>query len=279
MDNNEGMFSLSSLRSLSPRRRLLVGGLALLVAVATALSLLLSFALRPGPSRTPRSRIVPVLLVPGYGGTPSSMSTLAAQLRSAGRQVTVVGLPDDGTGELGASAAVLGAAVARTMRAAGADHVDLVGYSAGGLVVRAFLALPGEASHTRHVVLLGSPNHGALLASLATLLGNQACSGACPELAPDSAFLQRLNGAREVPAGPDFTSIWTADDRIVTPPSSAILNGARNIRLQDICANASIDHGGLVRDPLPLALVSRALAGSLPARFGPSDCATLRTAA
>ena len=267
------MFSFSSL---SPRRRLLLGGLALLVAVATAVSVLFTFVLRPGPSRAPRSRIVPVLLVPGYGGTPSSLNILAARLRGAGRQVSVVGLPDDGTGEIGASAVVLGAAVARTMAATGADHVDLVGYSAGGLVVRAFLALPGGAGHTRHVVLLGSPNHGALLASVATLLGGQVCSGACPELAPDSAFLQRLNGTREVPAGPDFTSIWTADDRIVEPPASAVLAGARNIRLQDICASASVDHGGLVRDPLPLALVGRALAGALPAQLGPSDCVTLR---
>jgi len=273
------MRSFSSLTALSPRRRLLIGGLASLVAVATAVSLGFAFLGHQGPARAPRSRVVPVLLVPGYGGTPSSLNTMAAQLRGAGRQVTVVGLPDDGTGEIGASAAVLGAAVAKTMAADGADHVDLVGYSAGGLVVRAFLALPGEASHARHVVLLGSPNHGALLASLATLLGSQVCSGACPELAPDSAFLQRLNGTREVLAGPDFTSIWTAGDRIVVPPSSAVLNGARNIRLQDICASASIDHGGLVRDPLPLTLVSHALAGNLPAQLGPSDCATLRTAA
>ncbi len=270
------MFSFSSL---SPRRRLLVAALALLVALATVISLLFTFVLRPGPSRAPHSRVVPVLLVPGYGGTPSSLDTLASQLRGAGRQVTVIGLPDDGTGEIGASAAVLGTAVAKAMAATGADHVDLVGYSAGGLVVRAFLALPGEASHTRHVVLLGSPNHGAALAGLATLLGAQVCAGACPELAPDSAFLQRLNGTREVPAGPDVTSIWTAADRIVVPPSSAVLSGARNIRLQDICTTATIDHGGLVQDPLPLALVGRALAGGLPARLGPSDCATLRAAA
>src|SRR6266487_1988102 len=147
------MFSLSSLTALSPRRRLLLGMVALMVAVATVVSLLFAFVLGRGPSRAPHSRIVPVLLVPGYGGTPSSLDTLATQLRRAGRQVTVIGLPDDGTGEIGASAAVLGTAVAKAMAAAGADHVDLVGYSAGGLVVRAFLALPGEASHTRHVVL------------------------------------------------------------------------------------------------------------------------------
>ena len=37
-----------------------------------------------------------MLLVPGYNGTPSSLGTLAARLRSAGREVVVVGLPDRG---------------------------------------------------------------------------------------------------------------------------------------------------------------------------------------
>jgi uncharacterized alpha/beta hydrolase family protein len=62
-----------------------------LVAVVAA-----TFALgrRAGPELTATAE-VPVLLVPGYNGTPSSLGTLAARLRSAGREV-VVGLPDRG---------------------------------------------------------------------------------------------------------------------------------------------------------------------------------------
>jgi hypothetical protein len=60
-----------------------------LVAVVAA-----TFALgrRAGPELTATAE-VPVLLVPGYNGTPSSLGTLAARL--AGREV-VVGLPDRG---------------------------------------------------------------------------------------------------------------------------------------------------------------------------------------
>jgi len=77
----------------SPRRRALVVAAAVaLVAVVAA-----TFALgrRAEPELTATAE-VPVLLVPGYNGTPGSLGALAARLRSAGREVVAVGLPDRG---------------------------------------------------------------------------------------------------------------------------------------------------------------------------------------
>jgi triacylglycerol lipase len=258
------------LPSLSPRRRLLVLGVALLLLATAAVAGLL--ALRPGPPARADRAAVPVLLVPGYDGTAESLATLAAALRAAGRRVVVVALPDRGTGDLDASARALGGAVDAT----GADRVDLVGYSAGGMVVRALLAEPGRAARARHVVLLGTPNHGADLAGLATALDPGLCTGACAQLIPGSSFLARLNRGDETPPGPDWVSIWTDRDQTVTPPASALLAGARNVRLQDVCAASAVGHGGLPRDPLVLGLVARALAGGLPARPGPGDCRALQ---
>jgi triacylglycerol lipase len=62
----------------------------------------------------------------------------------------------------------------------------------------------------------------------------------------------------------------------VTPPASASLQGAVNVRLQDVCAGAGVGHGGLVRDPLVLGLVVRALDGALPRPPAPAECAVLR---
>jgi triacylglycerol esterase/lipase EstA (alpha/beta hydrolase family) len=191
--------------------------------------------------------------------------------------VVVVQLPDRGTGDIEASAGV----VARAVDGTGASTVDLVGYSAGGIVVRTYLDKPGVAGHVRHVVLLGSPNHGAQLAGLASLLGPQLCQGACAQLVPGSSLLAHLNqlvGGHEFPAGPDVTSIWTALDRTVTPPTSAVLAGARNVRLQDVCRDSRVGHGGLVRDPLTVGLALRALDGGLQRQPRPSDCAVLRGA-
>ena len=262
------------LASLSPRRRLLLLASALLAVAATVAGLLV--ALWPEAQPTPE-RVVPVVLVHGYDGTPASFDDLAGRLRAGGRQVVVVQLPDRGTGDIEVSAGV----VARAVDGTGASKVDLVGYSAGGIVVRAYLGEPGVAARARHVVLLGAPNHGAQLASLAALLGSRLCSGACAQLVPGSALLARLNQlvrGNEFPAGPDVTSIWTAADQTVTPPTSAVLAGARNVRVQDVCADSEVDHGGLVRDPLALGLALRALSGSLERQPGPSDCAVLRGA-
>jgi triacylglycerol lipase len=262
------------LASFSPRRRLLLLGAGLLAVAAVVAGLLV--VLWPERQPTPEGP-VPVVLVHGYDGTPASFGVLSSRLRATGRDVVVVQLPDRGTGDIEASAAVVARAVDRTH----ASRVDLVGYSAGGIVVRAYLGQAGHAAHARHVVLLGSPNHGAQLAGLAALLGPRLCSGACAELVPGSTLLERLNQVvrgSEVPRGPDVTSIWTAADQTVTPPTSAVLAGARNVRLQDVCASSTVDHGGLVRDPLAVGLALRALSGSLEGHPGRSDCASLRGA-
>ena len=66
----------------------------------------------------------PVLVVPGYNGSPESVGTLAARLRSAGRWVVVVDLPDRATGDLRASATALAAAGPRPGAAPGHQGGD-----------------------------------------------------------------------------------------------------------------------------------------------------------
>ena len=266
---------MDEVESVSPRRRALLAA----VAVAVVLGLAAAVAAGTGTLRRARPELagaaeVPVLLAPGYNGTPASLAMLAARLRSAGREVVVGGRPDRGTGDLRASARVLAAAVDRT----GASRVALVGFSAGGVVVRVLLADPARALRARRVVLLGTPNHGTELAGAAAALDPGLCGGACAQLAPGSALLAELNRDDETPPGPEFFSIWTALDQTVTPPATATLEGATNVRVQDVCASAQVGHGGLVTDPLALGLVVGALAGSLPEAPGAGDCATLRAA-
>jgi triacylglycerol lipase len=260
--------------SLSPRRRVLAAAVALAMVAAAVAAAVLALGDGPGEGRTGEASTgeVPVLLVPGYDGAPSSLGTLAARLRTGGRRVLVVALPDRGTGDL----AVAGQALERAVDRTGATDVDLVGYSAGGIVVRAFLADRGGAARARRVVLVGSPNHGTELAGAAATLDPRLCVGACAQLVPGSALLARLNRGDETPPGPAFTTIWTASDRTVTPPDTARLEGALNVRVQDVCAGSRVGHGGLVRDPLVLGLVARAVDGTLRGLPGPADCAGLR---
>jgi triacylglycerol lipase len=215
---------------------------------------------------------VPVMLVHGYGGDTGDFAVMAPRLLAAGFQVVQVRLPERNTGDLRRAARALDEAV----RASGAERVDVVGFSAGGIVARLWVGELGGLDRARHVVLLGAPNHGAGLAEQARILDPGRCLPACRQLVPSSRLLAALNRGDETPDGPTWTSVWTAGDQVVTPPESARLDGAVNVRVQDVCADARLGHGDLATDPLALGLVMRALQGRLDRLPGPGDCDELR---
>lgn len=243
---------------MSPARRLLLQSLALLAAIAVALLVLarlLGGTPAPAPSAA-QGRLGPVLLVPGYGGSTRGLEVLAAELRAAGRQASVLPAPGDGTGDLRRNAAELTAAVDAAL-AAGAPSVDLVGYSAGGVVAR--LVARERAADLRRVVTLGSPHHGTRLAALGAALSPGSCPVACQQLAPGSDLLDRLNDGDETPDGPQWLALWTTQDEVVTPPESARLDGAVNLAVQDLCPGVQVTHGQLPTAPVVRALVLQAL--------------------
>jgi triacylglycerol esterase/lipase EstA (alpha/beta hydrolase family) len=215
-----------------------------------------------------------VLLVPGYGGATGGLHSLADRLTAAGRDATVVSLPGNGTGDLAAAANALGVAVGAALARTSDRSVDLIGYSAGGIVVRLWVA-DGHADVVRRVVTLGSPQHGTALADLAGRIAPVQCPLACAELATNSAVLARLNAGDETPAGPTWVSIWTTQDSTVTPPDSARLAGALNLTVQSVCARARITHGDLPTAPLVQQMVLSELRPGPPVPLNAADCARL----
>ena len=215
---------------------------------------------------------VPVVLVHGYGGTTENMTTIAARLRADGRETVSVSLPERGTVDIDLSVRE----VDRVVRSTGADEVDLVGYSLGGVVVRAWVASNSEAAEARRVVTLASPHHGARVADTAAAFDRTACIEACAQLRPGSQYLRDLNANDETPGDVSWTSVWTSLDRTVTPPESAELEGAVNVRIQDVCADSTVGHGSINRDALSVGLVVRALRGNLTSPPGPADCGEIR---
>lgn len=241
------------------RRRLLSGVVALLLGVG----LLAALLTRGGPvaEREVAAQDLPgpVLLVPGYGGGTGSLEMLAATLRADGREALVVRLPGDATGDLRESAQVLGDAADAAV-AAGAPSVDVVGFSAGGVVARLW-ATDGGAEVARRIVTLGSPHHGTSLASLGAALVPGACPIACQQLTPASPLLAELN-EDETPAGPQWLTVWTTQDETVTPPESARLEGAVDVPLQQLCPGLQVTHGQLPTSPVAQALVRGALSAA-----------------
>jgi triacylglycerol lipase len=247
------------LANLSPQRRRLAvgaGALALVLAVVAAAAARTS---RRTPAVTPDTE-VPIVVVPGYGGDAGSVATLAAHLESLDRPVHVVELPALGTGPLGESGRALDRAVDRLE----VSKVDLVGFSAGGVVIRHWVAELGGDDLARRVVTLGSPHHGVDLAARLGGLSAADCRGACADLRPGSQAIRDLNADDETPGDASWTTIRTTGDEVVTPIDSALLAGATNLLIQDLCPGESVSHGGLAGDPLPLALTLAAVDGRPP---------------
>ena len=269
------------LAGLSPaRRRLVLGLLALLLVAAAAVSAAvvvprLSGGSAPTTAATQDDTPGPVLLVPGYGGSTSALQRLADRLTAVGRDATVVAVPGEGTGDLRASAEVLGTAVDDALARTGAASVDVVGYSAGGVIARLWAA-DGGAAQARRVLTLGAPHHGTTVADLAAGFLPAECPEGCQQLTTDSALLAGLNAGDETPDGPSWVSVWTTADTVVTPPDSAELAGAVELPVQSVCADSEVSHGQLPSDPLVQAIVLAELAAGPPVELGPADCARLR---
>jgi triacylglycerol lipase len=258
---------------LSPARRRFVLGLAALATVALVVAVVAVVVSRPDDV-TPVSQDDPgpVLLVPGYGGSTAALDVLAGALRADGREVTVVPAEGSGTEDLRDQAEALDRAVRSVLDESGAGSVDVVGYSAGGLVARIWVADLGGDALARRVVTLATPNHGTDLASVASGLGTTACPAACQQLATDSDLLRELNAGDETPAGPRWVAIWTEDDKTVVPPDSGVLEGATTFSVQSVCPGLTVAHPDVPRTPAVMAMVVAELGTAEPSVPDSSVC-------
>jgi triacylglycerol esterase/lipase EstA (alpha/beta hydrolase family) len=169
----------------------------------------------------------------------------------------VLQLPGNGTGSLVADAAVLNSAVAQIVRR-GAPSVDVIGYSAGGVVALLWARHDDGASHARRIITLGAPFHGTELAAAALALLPGDCPAACRQLVPGSPLLASLDAGRGTGL-PPWLSLWTADDQVVTPPNSANLAGAIDVPVQAVCPALAVSHTAMPSDPAVIKMVLTAV--------------------
>ncbi len=201
----------------------------------------------------------PVVLVHGtFANMATNWAAMSPVLADAGYCVFALnygGEPGSlfkALGPIEESAAELDAFVDRVLAATGADEVDIVGHSQGGMMPRYYIKFLGGADEVNALIGLAPSNHGTTLHGLATLaekyfpaagdlLGSE-CQ-ACMQQAKGSDFLQRLNSGDETPPGVSYTVIATEYDEIVTPYTSGFLEGADNLTAQDLCAATLAEHG------------------------------------
>jgi triacylglycerol lipase len=258
---------------LSRRRQALFAGTTLVVVV---LAVIVAVIVPGGQPKPVAGRPSTVLLVPGYGGSTTSLDVMAARIQRTGQTATVVHLAGDGTGDLAVQAQVLNGYVNRAV-AAGSGPVTVIGYSAGGVVAWLWDVTYNGTARAGKIITLGSPLHGAMLAAVGAADDPGECPVACQELVPGSALLTRLQQT-SVQDRPPWLSLWTTDDQVVQPPDSAQLQGAVNVPLQSICPGVNIQHDQLPSSPLVIGIVLRTLADRSIAAPAPSDCAALLAA-
>lgn len=207
----------------------------------------------PGPVASLDTR-GPVLLIPGYGGGTSPLQALAATLQTQGITAEFVDI-GDGTDDLSVYAERV---VARSQQlvAAGSPSVDLIGFSAGGVIARIAGTSASGAPLIRRIATIGTPNEGTQTAALGSLIGQ--CPIACQQLEPGSSLLSDLQPA----SSPErYLTVWSKSDDVIQPPESSELDNASQVVVQDLC-DRIVGHNAVMSDPVTLTSVPAFLSGT-----------------
>ncbi len=178
----------------------------------------------------------PVVLVHGYGSIKSHWLTLNVALRRIGiSDVTAINY-NPWKADIRAISADLVAHVDEVLARTGAEKVNLVGHSMGGLVIRHAVEVLGLADRVDCVVTIASPHGGSAFAYLAGVLpGKRQLTKAAAQMRPGSRFLRELEAAAAANAETSavkWTALYSTGDLIV-PGRAAKLRtpNARNIKV------------------------------------------------
>lgn len=213
----------------------------------------------------------PVVLVPGtFANLGASFVAISPTLKNAGYCVFALdyGMNALSLGRVGGldhvatSAGQLRDFVNEVLASTGADEVDIVGHSQGGMMPHYYLERLGGANKVRTLVGIAPSNHGTTLSGLVTLGMNMNLLGfvntvlvgigtpGLYEQEAGSPFQNALFGDGDTVPGPRYVVIETAHDEVVTPSTNAFLSGPNvtNILIQDQCPSDPVGHVGILLD-------------------------------
>jgi len=194
-------------------------------ALARSLFTVLRWVPRPRRPRqaragVPHRRTPPVLLLPGLDFGPASLVGLATFLRQRGWAWVWAAQRGSRDDALADSAHRLADQVDAYRREAGAGEVDIVAFGTGGLLAGWYLR-HHPAPAVRRLVTIGTPWAGTRIAVFQR-------GRAATEVLPGSHLLDGL-----LPQAVPTTCIWSPDDPIVVPTSSATpTSPAQSVRIE-----------------------------------------------
>ena len=242
----------------------------------------------------------PVVLLHGtWGSAYNSFAGMSAELKADGHCVYSTNFGEASvlerggvqaiapnafaTGDIGRYADEVGAFIDRVLASTGAEKVNVVGHSQGGVVARHYTKFNGGAEKVNHIVTLGATNHGTTLNGVSELY--EAVSGAGVDIDPaldhivgvagmqqlvGSPYMTALNEGGDTVPGVDYTVIATVNDQVSTPYNATFLEAGPgsevdNVTLQDSCSIDQSDHSTMMYSPHSYDIVREALApGTVP---------------
>lgn len=204
----------------------------------------------------------PVVLLPGTFSTVSgNFAALATALGADGRCVYGTNYGLGGVAPVRDSATSVAAFVEDVLAATGADRVDVVAFSQGGLVLRTALRRDGLADRVGTAVLIAPTFHGTTSPLLDGVPG-LACP-ACADQTAGSALLDELAAGGDLDGDVRYATISSRDDTVVTPVQAQSPVGpadrVTSLIVQEECPSVVLDHLHLPGDPDVIAWVGAAL--------------------
>jgi triacylglycerol lipase len=163
-----------------------------------------------GAASNPR----PIVVVHGYTQNRMNFVWLSRNLRKRGLG-PIYGFDYFSYARVDKSARSLADFVDQVMAATGAQYVDLVCHSLGGLVARNYVDLLGGHRRVQRVVTLGTPHRGIVHSTLG--LGASVL-----DMQPHAPLIRRLAQA-PVPSAVRYHSIYSLHDNIVFPGKASSL--------------------------------------------------------
>ena len=176
-----------------------------------------------------RSRTRPMILVHGYGHNKSAWLFLAGRLRQAGIDRVETFDYNPMADDIPTLGAALRHRVDALLCRTGADRVDVVGHSMGGVVCRWMIQECGGSDLVRTCVTVSTPHEGTLAAVLGP--GRTA-----RQLRPHSPVMRRLRRSLH-PSDVRWIAYYSNIDALVIPATSGRLEGdgvkVENILIKD----------------------------------------------
>ncbi|MET7682339.1 triacylglycerol lipase [Streptomyces sp. NPDC005423] len=191
----------------------------------------------------------PVVFVHGYSGSASNWTTAEALFQANGYSGNeLYAFQYDWSQSNKTSAANLATYVQQVLAKTGAQQVDIVNHSMGGLVSDWYVKQLGGQPYVRHLASIAGANHGT------TFAGACLINTSCVEMYPGSSFLATVNAGDETPGTTKYATWYSPCDGVIIPYTSTELSGATNNLV------ACQTHIGYLTDTATLTAVEHFLA-------------------